>query len=152
MQPAAGGVRQENTNLTAWNHAGCIACGSSNGEGLHLQYERCEDGGVITHFDCDRRYAGYSGVVHGGIVALLLDSAMTHGLFARDHKALTAELTVRFHEPVTVDERATICARVVKGVHRLYLAEAELMQNGYVKATGKAKFVRQRDEVDTERP
>ena len=35
---------------------------------------RCGDA-VEATFDCDPRYAGYDGILHGGIVASVLDSA-----------------------------------------------------------------------------
>jgi acyl-coenzyme A thioesterase PaaI-like protein len=36
------------------------------------------DGGVEAHFDCSRIFEGYSHRIHGGVIAALLDGAMTN--------------------------------------------------------------------------
>jgi len=128
-------------DLSAHEHPDCIACSPTNAIGLHLSYTCCDDGSVEARFDCKRCYAGYSGLLHGGVVALLLDSAMTHCLFANQGSGYTAELTVRYHVPVTIENTAVIRARIVHHAHNLYRLHAELVQDNTVRASGRATFV-----------
>jgi acyl-coenzyme A thioesterase PaaI-like protein len=61
-------------------HRNCFACVSNNGMGFRLKFHKQEDGSVFRNFFADPKFESYSGIVHRGIVATLLDSAMTHCL------------------------------------------------------------------------
>jgi uncharacterized protein (TIGR00369 family) len=89
-------------------------------------------------------YQGYDGYLHGGVIAALLDSAMTNCLFAHGRIALTGELNVRFLKPVVVNEPAIVSARVVESSPPLFCMEAELSQNGQSVAKATAKFIETR--------
>ena len=64
-------------------HPNCFACSSQNGAGLQLKFHKDEDGTVFGKFLADPKFEGYSGIIHGGIIATLLDSAMTHCLLMK---------------------------------------------------------------------
>jgi len=85
---------------------------------------------------------GYSGVLHGGVVAALLDAAMTHCLFHRGEEGVTADLHVRFVEPIPCDGAIDIRAHVVSSKGPLFVLKGELLHEGRVKAWGEAKFIR----------
>ncbi len=65
-------------------HSGCIMCGTQNPLGLKLNFTRDEEeeGGVIGYYKPNNLMEGYAGILHGGVAAALLDSAMTNCLFA----------------------------------------------------------------------
>ena len=65
------------------------------------------DGSVEGVFAARAPLEGYSGLLHGGVAAAFLDGAMTNCLFAHGVRALTAELTVRYREPVAVPGKIT---------------------------------------------
>jgi uncharacterized protein (TIGR00369 family) len=119
-------------------HPGCFVCAGSNARGLRLTYFRTEGGGVEAHMDCERSLEGYKGRLHGGVIAAALDGAMTHCLFALGRTAVTAELNVRFKHPVASGRPATVRARLARDLGPLYLLEAELVQDGVVKAAASA--------------
>jgi hypothetical protein len=48
-------------------------------------------------------------------------------------------MTTRFRHPVLTEREATVSARIIKSSHPLYLLEAEIIQDGIVKATAKGK-------------
>lgn len=121
-------------------HADCWACGR-NHCGLNLRFVRCGDA-VEATFNCDSRYAGYNGILQGGIVASILDSAMTNCLFHCGVTALTAELTVRYRHPVLCDQVAVVRACVTDNRGELWVLHAELRQDGHLKAQAAAKFLR----------
>jgi hypothetical protein len=83
-------------------HGGCVACGGCNGQGLRLGFCVREAGYVEASFGCDAAYEGFSGYLHGGIIATLLDAAMTNCLFAHGLVGLTGELKVRYLHPVSI--------------------------------------------------
>ena len=66
---------------------------------------------------------------------------MTNCPFAKGHAAMTAELNVRFRHPVATDRSATVRAWSTAAMRPLHEMAAELIQDGQVKATAKAKFM-----------
>ena len=77
----------------------------------------------------------------GGVIASMLDGAMTNCLFAQGIVAVTGELTVRYWKPVLIGCELQLRAWI-EGQHRpLYLMRAELAQQGCVNATASAKFM-----------
>ncbi len=120
-------------------HPYCVACSLLNDKGLHLEFET-GNGGVFARFECDRACEGYPGILHGGIIATILDGAMGNCLFARGQAAVTVEMTTRFRHPIYIDRQATVNARLVRNAAPLYLLEADIVQDGQVKATAKGKF------------
>jgi len=122
------------------SHCTCIVCGRENDHGLHVQFRSEQDGSVVAAFHCDPVYQGYPEVLHGGVVASLLDGAMTNCLFAHGIVAVTAELTIRYLLPVRTGDEATVRAWVVKSSSRLQMLAAELLQGGEVRAKAHAKF------------
>jgi acyl-coenzyme A thioesterase PaaI-like protein len=129
-------------------HSRCIVCGSANAKGLHLKSDVADDGSVKATFQCNRVFEGYPGVLHGGVISSILDGAMTNCMFARGQVTLTAQLTTRFRNPVVTQMEATVVARVTRSSHPLYLLEAEITQDGQVKAAAKGKFYEQPGLVD----
>jgi acyl-coenzyme A thioesterase PaaI-like protein len=125
-------------------HAGCVVCGPGSPLGLGLCFIMREDGAVESRCDCPASLAGYPDQLHGGVVAMLLDSAMTNCLFAHDHEAVTAELVVRYRSPVATKQGATLRSWIERIHPRLSLVAAELVQNGKVRASASAKFVERR--------
>jgi acyl-coenzyme A thioesterase PaaI-like protein len=121
-------------------HPGCYVCSSANERGLKLAYHRVGDA-VEAALDCHSALEGYSGRLHGGIIAAALDGAMTHCLFAAGRTAVTAELSLKYRQPVLVGRVATVRARVERDLAPLYLLQAELVQDGVVKVTASAKFM-----------
>jgi acyl-coenzyme A thioesterase PaaI-like protein len=137
-RPGAGSRAVDSAAL----HPRCIVCGAGNPRGLGLVFTPSADGrGVEALCACDERVEGYGGLVHGGVVSMLLDGAMAHCLFHTGCVAHTGELTVRFRSPVLVGREARIRAWVERSRGRLRVLGADLWQDGRVKATATAKFL-----------
>jgi acyl-coenzyme A thioesterase PaaI-like protein len=131
--------------LRAHAHPRCVVCGAANPLGLGLECVVMPDASVAAEFAGGEALEGYADQLHGGMIAALLDGAMTHCLFAHGCRALTAELTVRFRHPVAVKERLTVRAWLADSHAPLHLLRAELWQNGQVKATALGKFFESHD-------
>jgi len=125
-------------NIRDLVHPKCVVC--SFGNGLHLEFDAANDGGVTATFQCDEALEGYPGMLHGGVISSILDGAMGNCMFASGRATVTVEMTTRFRHPVVTGRKATVSARITQTSHSLYLLEAEIIQEGKVKATAKGKY------------
>ena len=120
-------------------------CGAGNPHGLGLVFTPSSDGGgVEARFDCAESAEGYTGLVHGGVVSMLMDAAMAQCLFHLGHVAHTGELKIRFRHPVAVGHEARVRAWLERSRGRVHVLGADLRQDGIVKAVATAKFLEAR--------
>ena len=122
-------------------HRHCFACGDESDGGLGLRFQVGVDGGVRAEWDCPARYRSYEGILHGGLIATLLDCAMVQALFAHGIVAHTAELNLRYRRPVSTGVAVTVSARLRARCGVLCVLVAEVRQQGAVCATAQAKFM-----------
>jgi len=66
----------------------------------------------VADFEVPARYQSWKGVVHGGIVALLLDEAAGWAAWHRGHPGVTGKLEVRLRQPLRIGERIRLTGRV----------------------------------------
>ena len=128
-------------SIRAEAHPFCMVCGQSNPFGLGVKFTCEEDGSVAARFLGHPALEGFEGLMHGGMIAALLDGAMTNCLFAHGCVAMTGELNVRYREPVQIGEEIRVRAWIKHSVAPLHLLAAELKQGDCVKATATAKFM-----------
>lgn len=89
----------------------CFGCGPLNAEGLQMTF--LPKGGVsVSEFEVPARYQSWKGVVHGGMVALLLDEAVGWAAWHQGHPGVTGKLEVRYRLPLKVGERVRLTGRV----------------------------------------
>jgi acyl-coenzyme A thioesterase PaaI-like protein len=129
--------------LRAEVHPFCLVCGQSNPLGFGLKFNCEADGAVGATFLGHPALEGFQGLLHGGVIASLLDGAMTNCLFAHGCTAMTGELNVRYREPVVIGDEMRIRAWIERSLPPLHLLAAELKQGNCVKATATAKFMEQ---------
>ena len=129
------------SSLRAQEHPHCVACGLHHPSGLRMQFHPTDDGGATATVDCSPALQGYTGLVHGGIVSLMLDAAMTNCLFQRGVSALTAQLTLRFREPLQVGRCAVVSARVVREFGNALVVKGSILQGNRLKARGEGIFM-----------
>jgi len=129
------------TNTRKRLHPNCVVCSRSNTRGLQLDFSLCENGGVAADFEIDETLEGYPGTPHGGVIASIFDGAMGNCLFAQGCTPVTAELNIRFRHPIAMRKFATVNARIVRSSNSFYVLEAEIIQDGQIKATAEGKFV-----------
>ena len=139
MQNAVGNIR----DLV---HPKCVVC--SFGNGLHLEFDAADNGSVTAAFQCEEAFEGYPGILHGGVISSILDGAMGNCMFARGLATVTVEMTTRFRHPVVIGQEATVSARITRYSHPLYLLDAEIIQDGKIKATAKGKYYDQPKLID----
>jgi uncharacterized protein (TIGR00369 family) len=104
----------------------CFVCGARNPHGLHLRFRR-EGDEVQADFTPQLQHAGFCGIVHGGILATVLDEAMFWAAASTMKRfCLAAELKVRFVNKVTVGQKLTVVARLKLDRGRVWESSAEL--------------------------
>lgn len=79
----------------------CFACGTLNAGGLGLALH-VDAGRSWTELALDRRFEGWEGVIHGGILCTILDEVMAWALVGEDNWGVTARMAVEFRRPVEV--------------------------------------------------
>lgn len=137
-QPVREGEKQPNSN-------DCFACGLKNEYGLGLSFYQTGQDEVQVQATIPERYQGYPGVVHGGIVATMLDEVVGRALMTGDDLEFwqTGRLTVRYRKNVPVGETLTITGKVVRRRGRVAESRAELrLPDGSLAAEAEALLAR----------
>lgn len=122
------------------NSSWCFVCGEENVAGLKTRFY-LEDGKVKAKLNPQEHHCGYRNVVHGGVVAAILDECMGWAASTVIHRmCVTAELTLRYVATVPCDRELTVVTEVTKG-HRLivYTKGVLIDDDGkeYARAEGK---------------
>lgn len=118
----------------------CFVCGQDNPIGLKLRFEPA-GGGVRAEFTPSELHAGYEGLVHGGILAALIDDALANIWFVRGQEAVTVKIEVRFRREAKPGERLIVTAEPTGAKSGLETARATVARtDGVVIAEG-AGFV-----------
>ncbi len=105
----------------------CVVCGQDNPRGLQIQYGREKDGAMVAEWNPSAVWEGFDGIIHGGIVSTVLDEAMSKAVAASGAEALTAELRVRFRQPVNTGRLYRLRGWVVDRTKRRIRTEAALV-------------------------
>jgi acyl-coenzyme A thioesterase PaaI-like protein len=85
----------------------CFGCGSQNPYALGITLETLP-AGAVGRATFDDRHQGAPGLVHGGLLAALLDETMGAVPFGGRVTRVTAEMTVRYRKPTPIGT-ALVC-------------------------------------------
>jgi uncharacterized protein (TIGR00369 family) len=123
---------------------GCLVCGRTNPIGLHLSLHVHPDTNEITTtFTPTPNHIGFENLLHGGVLATVLDEAMVWAAIWNARRACVAgELTVRFRRPGRVNDPLTCTATVTAARSRM-IETAGTITNAANEtiATATAKYV-----------
>ncbi len=128
-------------------HRNCLLCGDLNPHSFRLRFSPRPDGGVHAVFFARKLYQGYDGMLHGGVIASLIDAAMTHCLFGQGIEAVTADLQVRFLRAVPCDQLIAVQADVIEHRAPLFRLRGELTLDDCVLARGHARFMQRKGAI-----
>ncbi|OGO20872.1 MAG: hypothetical protein A2144_12955 [Chloroflexi bacterium RBG_16_50_9] len=121
----------------------CFGCGQHNPVGLKLSFTK--DGDTLrTEFTPAGIYQGWPGLVHGGILAFLLDEAMNNAAYFAGITCVTASMQIRLRQPVKVDIPLVITAAITRNRRKVIETEAKVcLKDGTIVAesTGKQYVV-----------
>jgi uncharacterized protein (TIGR00369 family) len=121
----------------------CYVCGERNFAGLRVAFEVDPARGSIRgRFTPRPEHEGWEGIVHGGIIAALLDEAMVKLAAHLGMTAMSAEMTVKFKAPARPGDEIVVRGRIVGSRHRLIEAEAFVERGPVVIAEAKGKLLK----------
>ena len=96
----------------------CFICGLKNPIGLHLHIYEIEPGVVESTYIAPDHFQGYPGVLHGGIVAAILDELSGRSQMGSDPLAprfmFTARLEVKYRKNVPTGRSLKIVGKAGK--------------------------------------
>ncbi len=124
----------------------CFGCGPDNPQGLHLAFTvHAPEPGLITAsalVNLGRYHEGPPGYIHGGILATLLDEAMSKLNRPLNVLAMTRHLETDYLRPAPLHTPLTLTARHLRREGRKLFHTAELAAaDGTVLTRGKGLFV-----------
>jgi acyl-coenzyme A thioesterase PaaI-like protein len=91
----------------------CFVCGPDNERGLQAVFQiDKEKHRAESRLRIPGWTQGWKDVVHGGLLATILDEACVHAARTLGPLPVTAELTVRYRKPVLVDTEIHVFAQV----------------------------------------
>lgn len=92
----------------------CFACGRDNPTGLHMRFE-IDDDKCTAYFTPRREHQSYTGRMHGGLVAVLLDEVTGNYLYCKEGKpAYTARIEIRYRKPLKIGEEVVCTGRELR--------------------------------------
>lgn len=119
----------------------CFACGSKNKKGLKLKFFQ-ENDHAVAMFDCPRDYEGYSGLIHGGIIALLMDEAMAHAIINQGLIAVTAQMHTHYRNPMKTGSKVKVRAWIKAAKTRTIQTAAQIENpDGSIVASAEAIYI-----------
>jgi len=125
----------------------CFVCGQNNPAGLKLDFSF--DGKTIkTEFIPEKIHQGYTDIVHGGIIATLLDEAMVKVAIELGTFAVTAQMDIRLKKPARTGEKLIISAEIKEEKRNVLFAYAKAeTDEGVIVADATGKLVKVRQEA-----
>jgi acyl-coenzyme A thioesterase PaaI-like protein len=120
----------------------CFVCGESNPAGLKLRFHT--DGRIVrTEFTPRPEHIGFRDVVHGGIIATVLDEIMVWACAVQIKQfGYCAEMTIRFQQPLRPGQPIMVVGEMVANrKNKIFEAKAELRRADSVLATATGKYL-----------
>jgi acyl-coenzyme A thioesterase PaaI-like protein len=103
----------------------CFGCGSENPHGLGMHFR--QDGErAVAEFTIQPRFQGYPGRAHGGVVATMLDEAMSWAVYYNGAWSMTAKMEMRFRAAVPLGEPVTASGWITRDRGRFLELRSEL--------------------------
>jgi len=120
----------------------CFGCGPANPTGLRLEFFLAEDGAVVALPTVPDSFEGNPGYLHGGVIATLLDEAMSKSVRALGITAMTRNMEVDFLRPVHSGAPTRLEGRLLRSEGRKHWSQSRIIDaRGHVLAEAKGLFI-----------
>ena len=120
----------------------CFGCSPTNAQGLQLRFWVSEQG-CFTQCTIPDHLCGFDGLVHGGIIATLLDEVAAWTIIAHLGRiGVTREMLTRFLKPVPTNTELVVEGRVINHDERSADLHSTIRSaDGTLLAEGESKWV-----------
>jgi len=128
----------------------CFACGLANEFGLKMKFYNSGPGEVTAEYTVQEQFQGYPGVVHGGIVAAMLDEVAARAHLGGDNPRFmyTAKLNIRYRKNVPVGIPLHLVGKIGKNKKRTATSTGEIYSpDGEILAQAEALLIEVPDEM-----
>jgi acyl-coenzyme A thioesterase PaaI-like protein len=135
------------------NSKHCFVCGRENSYGLKLEFFETVPGEVVVEYIVPEQFQGYPGVVHGGVVAAMLDevTGRVHMGGNPPRFMFTARLDIRYRKNVPIGQPLRIVGHAGKSKERTALATGQIFtSDGELLAEAEALLVNVPDDISNQ--
>ena len=111
------------------NASMCYICGRDNPAGLGMDFYDDGENTVMSIVTPADHFQGYPGVLHGGVVAAILDEVVGRSTMAGDHHRfmMTVSMAVQYRHPVPMGQELTAVGNAVRLRGRIGKAEGKIL-------------------------
>jgi uncharacterized protein (TIGR00369 family) len=122
---------------------GCLVCGRDNPHGLHLSSLVDPDSGSVqATFTPAAHHIGFENIIHGGVLATLLDELMVwSAIWASGKACVAAEMSLRFLQKAGVGQPLDAVATVTRQRSRLIETASTIHHQDNLICTAMGKYV-----------
>ena len=103
----------------------CYVCGSKNQGGLKLHFEQPEKGVLKSTVIFAKKHQGFKNIVHGGMIAMVLDEMMVNLAWKEGIPAMTDELNVRLKKAAKIGQKIHLEGHLERGEGKVIYARSE---------------------------
>jgi len=124
--------------LKSLHHSQCLF--NRNPPVPDLRFRFNDEGVLHGDFTCAGYHQGYDNMVHGGVIAAIIDASMTQCLMGHGIVGYTTDLSIKYRKPVFIRRKANLETSVKEvKMGLLYSMRCEIVQdhNLVVQATGR---------------
>ncbi|MCB0018533.1 MAG: PaaI family thioesterase [Anaerolineales bacterium] len=122
-------VQKDNYTHRQPNSNDCFVCGRHNPVGLKMAFFHDGQRSVYSEVAIPEHFQGYPGIVHGGVVAAILDETVARVSMIGDphHFMMSVKLEVKYRHPVPTETPLQVVGEIVKLRGRLGQAVGKLL-------------------------
>lgn len=131
---------------------GCFVCGKDNPGGLQAVFKQePETRSASCDLSLTETFQGWQGIVHGGLLATLLDETAVYACRCEVDQVVTAELQVKYKQPAKVGVTLRVFAKVRERKRNLFTVDAEVRQEEQLIAQAEVRVFALAQQPKTER-
>jgi uncharacterized protein (TIGR00369 family) len=123
--------------------AGCFVCGRANPLGLRLcSFVDTDTGNVHTTYKAEPHHIGFDNILHGGILATVLDEIMVWtAIWASGKACVAAELSLRFVQKAVPGMTLQATGKIARNRGRIIETTGEITAPEGLICTATAKYM-----------
>lgn len=120
----------------------CFGCSTQNPIGLKIAFQVSADG-LTGEFTSDSNHEGPPGCVHGGILATILDEAVSYlSRSSMEYDIRTMKETITFRNAAPIGEKLKVEAKIQEEKSRAFIITAQVLGQKGIVAQSEATLIK----------